>query len=155
MATSQDHSGAKIQPAFLWLFHLIAAVVLNKFLPLPLAIPILFKGLGSLILLLGAVIAFSAIGRFKFARTTLNPHAPVSNIVTGGPYRFTRNPMYLGFASVLAGFPLTLGSYWGVIVSPLFILLMNKLVIRYEEAYLEEKFAEQYTSYKSHVRRWI
>jgi len=155
MNTHQDHSGAKIQPAFLWLFHLVAAVILNKFLPLPLAFPVIFKGLGYVIILLGAVIAFSAIGRFKLAHTTLNPHAPVNSIVTNGPYRFTRNPMYLSFACLLIGFPLTLGSYWGLILSPLFVLLMNKLVIQYEEAYLEKKFAEQYINYRSRVRRWI
>jgi len=155
MDTHQDHSGAKIQPAFLWLFHLLAVFLLNTFLPLPLAFPALLIWPGRILVILGAALGLSALSGFWRARTTVNPHGSVSSIVTGGPYRFTRNPMYLGFASLLIGFPLTFESYWGLILSPLFILLMNSLVIRHEEAYLEKKFAEQYTSYKSRVRRWV
>ena len=155
MDTHQDHSGAKIQPAILWLFHMIAAVILSKFLPLPFAFPIILKWLGDVLVILGAGLAFSAISKFKLTHTTLNPHASVSSVVTSGPYRLTRNPMYLAFACLLIGFPLGAKSYWGLILSPLFILLMNSLVIRHEEAYLEKKFAEQYTSYKSRVRRWV
>ncbi len=89
------------------------------------------------------------------ARTTLDPHGSVSEIVTSGPYRFSRNPIYLGFVCLLIGFPFIFRTYWGLILSPLFIVLMNTLVIRHEEAYLEQKFKGVYTSYQSRVRRWL
>ena len=155
MNPHQDHSGAKIHPPILWLFHMIAVVVINTFLPLPLAFPVLLIWLGRLLVILGAALGLSALSGFWRARTTVNPRGSVSSSVMGGPYRFTRNPMYLGFVILLIGFPLLFKSYWGLILSPLFVVLMNRLVIRHEEAYLEKKFAEQYTNYKVRVRRWI
>jgi protein-S-isoprenylcysteine O-methyltransferase Ste14 len=92
---------------------------------------------------------------FRKARTTLNPHGNVSAIVDFGVYRFSRNPIYLGFALMLVGIPLNGGSLWGLVLLPIFIWSMNKLVIEKEEAYLEKKFREVYTSYKSRVRRWL
>jgi protein-S-isoprenylcysteine O-methyltransferase Ste14 len=89
------------------------------------------------------------------AQTTLDPHGSVSTIVTSGPYRFSRNPIYLGFLCLLIGFPFIFRNYWGLILSPLLIVLMNTLVIQHEEAYLEKKFGEAYTGYKSRVRRWL
>lgn len=70
-------------------------------------------------------------------------------------YRFTRNPIYLGMAFMLIGFPLAFGNVWGIPLVAAFIPLMNNLVIRHEEAYLEKKFGEAYTGYKSRVRRWL
>jgi protein-S-isoprenylcysteine O-methyltransferase Ste14 len=92
---------------------------------------------------------------FRKARTTLDPYGRVSAIVTSGIYRFTRNPIYLGFLLMLIGLPLNSGSYWGVVLVPVFLLSMNSLVIEKEEAYLEKKFKDVYSSYKSRVRRWL
>jgi protein-S-isoprenylcysteine O-methyltransferase Ste14 len=55
----------------------------------------------------------------------------------------------------LIGLPQALGNYWGVVLSPLLMLLLFRLVIKHEEAYLEKKFKDVYTSYKSRVRRWL
>ena len=89
------------------------------------------------------------------AHTTLDPHGSVSEIVTGGVFGISRNPIYLGFVCLLIGFPFIFGIYWGLILSPLFIILMNTLVIQHEEAYLEKKFGDGYARYKSRVRRWL
>jgi protein-S-isoprenylcysteine O-methyltransferase Ste14 len=61
----------------------------------------------------------------------------------------------LGFVCTLIGIPLALGTYWGAVLSPVLIPLMNNLVIGHEEAYLEKKFGSVYTNYKSRVRRWV
>lgn len=104
---------------------------------------------------IGLLIGFSGFFEFRRANTTLNPHGSVTQIVTSGIYRFTRNPMYLGFLLMVIGFPLAFVSFWGVILAPFFVLTMNQLVIEKEEAYLEKKFGEPYTSFKSRVRRWL
>ena len=78
-----------------------------------------------------------------------------SQIVTTGIYGFTRNPIYLGFLLIVIGLPLNSGLIWGLLLAPLYILGMNRLVIEHEEAYLEKKFGEPYTSYRSRVRRWL
>lgn len=115
----------------------------------------MIEWLGYGIVLVGLGFAFSAMNRFRKAHTTLDPHGSVSTIVTDGPYHFSRNPIYIGLLCTLIGLPLVMGTYWGAVLSPVFILAMNQLVIKYEEAYLEEKFGDVYTSYKSHVRRWL
>jgi protein-S-isoprenylcysteine O-methyltransferase Ste14 len=92
---------------------------------------------------------------FRKARTTLDPHGSVKALVRGGVYRFTRNPIYLGFLFMVIGFPLAYGSLWGLVVSPIFMVTLSRLVIEKEEAYLEKKFKGEYTDYSSKVRRWL
>ena len=148
-----DHADVKIHPPILLIIHLFAAYLLNRLFPF--AFPNILVWVGYLLVAVGLGVAFSAVTQFIRARTTLDPHGSVSEIVTDGVYRFSRNPIYLGFLCLLVGFPFIFRSFWGLILSPLFILLMNALVIQHEEAYLEEKFGEAYTSYKSRVRRWL
>jgi protein-S-isoprenylcysteine O-methyltransferase Ste14 len=150
-----DHAAVKIHPPVLLTLHILAAYMLNKFLPLSFAFPNVLKWIGYVLVIIGLGLAFNAVGRFMRARTTVDPHGSVSSIVTSGPYRFTRNPIYLGFVCFLIGFLFMFKSYWGLILSPVFIVLMNTLVIQHEEAYLEKKFGDTYTSYKSGVRRWL
>ena len=152
---NKDHAAVKIHPPVLLLIHIFAAYLFNKFLPLTFALPKVFEWVGYGLVVIGLGLPLSAASRFMQARTTLDPHGSVSTIVSDGIYRFTRNPIYLGFVCMLIGFPLIFRMYWGLILSPIFILLMNLLVIQHEEAYLEKKFGEQYTSYKSRVRRWL
>jgi len=151
----KDHAAVKIHPPVLLLIHMLGVYLLNRFLPLPFTFPNILKCAGYALVFLGIGLAFSAASRFMQAHTTLDPHGSVSTIVTNGIYHFTRNPIYLGFVCMLIGFPFIFESYWGLIMSPVFILLMNLLVIQHEEAYLEKKFGETYTSYKSRVRRWL
>ena len=133
----------------------LAAFFLNKLFPLSFAFPQAVVWLGYALVLIGLGLTISAASGFMRARTTLDPHGSVSNIVTSGPYRFSRNPIYLGFVFLLIGFPFIFRTYWGLILSPLLMVLMNWLVIRHEEAYLEKKFGEAYAGYKSRVRRWL
>ena len=155
MSERNDHADVKIHPPILLLIHLLAAFLLNWLLPLPFAISKVVIWLGYILVLVGLGFAFNAFNRFRQANTTLDPHGSVSAVVISGPYSFTRNPIYLGFTCFLIGFLFIFKSYWGLILSPIFILLMNVLVIQHEEAYLEKKFGETYTSYKSRVRRWL
>lgn len=155
MRSHKDHADVKIHPPVLLLIHIIGVYLLNRFLPLPFAFPKFLVWVGYALVLIGFGLAFSAAIRFMQARTTLDPHGSVSAIVTDGIYRFTRNPIYLGFVGMLIGFPFIFRTYWGLILSPIFIVLMNILVIQHEEAYLEKKFGEPYTSFKSRVRRWL
>jgi protein-S-isoprenylcysteine O-methyltransferase Ste14 len=79
----------------------------------------------------------------------------VAHLVTSGIYRFTRNPIYLGFLLVVIGISLDSGSYWGILLAPVLVILFNRFVIQPEEEYLASKFGDQFTSYKARVRRWL
>ena len=155
MVETQDHAQVKIAPPILTLIHVLAAMLLQWLLPFPSHIQAALRWLGLLLVLAGLWLAFAAVRRFMAAHTTLDPHHPVSALVTQGPYRLSRNPIYLGFLLTVAGLPLVLGTYWGIALALIFPLLMNQLVIRHEEAYLSRRFPDEYTSYRSQVRRWI
>jgi protein-S-isoprenylcysteine O-methyltransferase Ste14 len=153
MTEHKDHADVKIHPPVLLLLHLAAVMLLAKIFRLPQDfIP---TWVGYPVVLFGFGLAFSAMMQFGRAKTTVDPHGSVSAIVVNGPYRFSRNPIYVGLVCFLIGMPLVLGTLWGLVLSPLFIVLMNSLVIQHEEAYLEKKFGDDYTSFKSRVRRWL
>jgi protein-S-isoprenylcysteine O-methyltransferase Ste14 len=152
---SADHAAVRIHPPILLLVHLLVAFLLNRFVPLPIPVPGVLVGIGYALVLTGIGLAASAASQFMQAQTTLDPHGSVSHLVTQGPYRFSRNPIYLGFICLLIGFLFIFKSYWGMILSPVLMLSLNQWVIRFEERYLEAKFGDRYTSYKDRVRRWL
>ena len=82
------------------------------------------------------------------------PSKPSTALITGGIYRWIRNPMYLGLSLMLLGVGVALGSLWFFVALPIAIFAVTKLAIEPEERYLEEKFGTAYLEYKSRVRRW-
>ncbi len=155
MSEHKDHASVKIHPPVLLVIHIGVAWLLGRFIALPIAVSPLFKNIGLGMAGIGFLLGLSALFVFMKARTTVNPHGSVKTIVSSGIYRFTRNPIYLGMVFMLIGFPLAFGNVWGIPLALAFIPLMNRLVIEHEEAYLEKKFGEAYTGYKSRVRRWL
>ena len=104
---------------------------------------------------LGFAISLTGILTFQLAGTTMFPFDPASRLVRHGPYRFTRNPMYLGATITYLGFALVLNTAWPVILLPIVIWAMVRYVIRHEEAYLERTFGAEYAEYRTRVRRWL
>lgn len=107
--------------------------------------------------LAGGAVAAAGAGTFKRARTTINPHRPekASALVTGGIYRVTRNPMYLGLTLVLAGIAVWLW-WWPAILGPVaFMAYITRWQIRPEERALRARFGEEYEGYRRRVRRWL
>jgi protein-S-isoprenylcysteine O-methyltransferase Ste14 len=144
-----------VHPPVVALIYIVVAIVFGRLVPLPLQVPALVQNIGLGLTFIGFLCGMGAFLEIRKARTTLDPHGSAKALVTSGIFHFTRNPIYLGFLLMVIGFPLNFGFYWGIIVAPLFVATMNLLVINKEEAYLEKKFKEQYTSYRSRVRRWI
>lgn len=105
----------------------------------------------------GIAIALFGVLEFRKARTTVNPTNPdgTSSIVASGIYRWSRNPMYVGFLLVLLGWGVYLANLAALVLLPVFVLYMNRFQIRPEERALEYKFGEAYTQYKQGVRRWL
>lgn len=157
MAKEQDRPGTNrnIHPPVVALLFIVIGYVLGRFIPLPLTAPIFVRNMGLFLTFLGFLLGIAAFLEFRKARTTLDPHGSSTQVVNSGIYRFTRNPIYLGFLLMVIGLPLNSGSYWGIVLALFYVLAMNRLVIEREESYLEKKFKDQYTSYKSRVRRWL
>ena len=111
----------------------------------------------GLLALAGVVTSGWGIATFRRARTTVNPHKPAkaTSLVTSGPYRLTRNPMYLGLLLVLAAWTVFLAS-WPAILGPIaFVLYMNRFQIAPEERALQGLFGDEYLAYRARVRRWL
>jgi len=96
-----------------------------------------------------------AVGLFHRAGTTPNPMRPTTALVFRGPYRFTRNPMYLGLALLQVGLALVTNALWPLLTLAPVVVAVRRLVIDREERYLEAKFGEEYRAYKARVRRWL
>ena len=111
--------------------------------------------LGWVLIGLAAVFIFWAAGLFGKAGTTVKPYHRSKALVTTGPYRFTRNPMYLGMIGVLTGISITFGTLSPFLVIPPFAFLIQEKFIKMEEEMLEEAFGEEYRAFRKRVRRWI
>jgi protein-S-isoprenylcysteine O-methyltransferase Ste14 len=155
MREHKDHADVKIHPPVLVLIFIAIAYVARWAIPSPWVVPSGLRLVGFGMVMVGFLLGVAALLAFRKARTTAHPHGKTSVVVTDGVYRLTRNPIYLGFLLMLIGFPLNSGNIWGIILAPVFVMAMNSLVIEREEAYLEKKFREAYTGYKSRVRRWV
>lgn len=110
---------------------------------------------GWLIALAGFLFSFSGIATFGSAGTTMFPFDPASRLVETGPYRFTRNPMYVGNIVTYVGIALAMNVVWPLILLPLVIVNLYYFVIREEEKYLSERFGDAYVQYCRRVRRWV
>jgi protein-S-isoprenylcysteine O-methyltransferase Ste14 len=110
---------------------------------------------GGVVLVAGMALLVVAGGLFKQADTNLIPFREVRALVTGGVYRFTRNPMYLGMALVLLGCAVTVGAATALAVPPVFMVIIQYRYILPEEAMLRELFPEEFPAYCRRVRRWL
>lgn len=144
-----------VHPPIVALLFIVIAYVLGRFVALPFIPSMIWRSFGLLLTFIGFLLGIGALIEFRRARTSLDPHGSTKQVVTAGIYRFTRNPIYLGFLLMVIGLPLNSGLIWGIVLAPLYIIAMTRLVIEHEEAYLEKKFKDQYTGYKSRVRRWL
>ena len=99
----------------------------------------------------------SAVLAFRRAGTTINPHHPhqARVLLTGGIFRFSRNPVYLGFLMLLIGWALFLANWSALVLCVLFVFYINRFQIVPEERALKKRFGETYLAYQARVRRWL
>ena len=130
-------------------------IVLHLAVPLVRCVPTPWNTIGAVPLLGGIVMAAIAKGLFTRHQTAIHPFAEPSALVVEGPFRYTRNPMYLGLILALIGVALLFGTLtpWLVIVP--FGLILDRVFVRHEQRTLQECFGDEYLAYKQKVRRWI
>jgi protein-S-isoprenylcysteine O-methyltransferase Ste14 len=145
MADGQDY----------FLFLLVLLVLLHFLFPAPafLLPPVTYSGF--LLIGSGFVLVFRSRSVLLGNSTTLQPSEEPTTLVTSGPFRISRNPVYLGMAAILLGVAVFLGTPVAFVFPPLFVILTGFLIIPGEEQKLENIFGERYRAYKKRVRRWI
>jgi len=123
---------------------------------IPLA-PTLRQLIAAALAIVGVTFDVLGLLAFRRSRTTINPMKPskASALVTGGVYRFTRNPMYVGLAFLLTAWAVQLSMLWPFVGPALFVIYMNRFQIGPEERVMQNKFGEEYAAYASRVRRWL
>jgi len=146
---------SRLFPPAVYLVATLLGVVLQRLWPLGLVRPPVGRWIGAVLIAGWPVLAAPAIREFRRAGTTVMPTGDVSAFVTSGPFRFTRNPMYLGLALLQAGVAFVLGNAWVLIFVPFSIVVIDRFVIAGEERYLEAKYGADYAAYRTRVRRWL
>ena len=144
-----------ISPPIWLLFGLIAIFACNEYFPGPRFTSLTWQIVGGAVIVIGLVLLVTANGLFTRAGTGVIPFRNVSALVTGGIYRYTRNPMYLGMLAVLSGCAVTVGAATALLVPPLFAVIIEVRFIRPEENMLRGMFPQDYPAYCERVRRWL
>jgi len=111
--------------------------------------------LGGVLVLLGLCTVLGCARLFSLAGTTVRPFQESQSLVARGPYRFSRNPIYLAMVVALVGVALLLGSISPFAAIPVFLLVIQERFIKVEEKMLEARFGEEYLRYCGRVRRWV
>ena len=157
--TERDHPGVIAPPPVIFAGTVVLALALHWLLPKPLPAILMAEevryGVGPALAVLSVMIAMASIRRFRKAGTNVPPWQATTTIVETGPYRFSRNPMYLGLAGLYLGIGLIVGGLWFAILFVPFLIVIQLGVILREEVYLARKFGDVYLDYKSRVRRWL
>ena len=153
--THPAHPGVPVPPPLLYAAGFLAGRALDRRWPLPAPPERHARGAGAALMALGAALPASAVGLFRRRGTSVVPVRPATALVTSGPYRFTRNPMYVGFALVHAGLALRRRSTWALLMLAPVLAAVHSLVVAREERYLEATFGDEYRRYKREVRRWL
>lgn len=122
---------------------------------LPIDFGVATRPLGWALVGLGLALFVWTLWTFHRHHTTVNPYAAASALCTDGPFRYSRNPIYVGDWLILVGVCLLLHTLWPLLFAPLIWAMLRYGVIRHEEAHLEAKFGEPYRLYKARVRRWL
>lgn len=155
--TKKDHAEVRTIPPLIPLTFIVLSWLINRYiyaLPIPLSADIQMIIAYVLMPIAGVLFAFSLYFFFK-TRQNPEPHTPTNALYTGGIFKITRNPIYLGFLVAQVVVAIKLNNLYVILSLPIVFWLLNKWVIDPEEVYLEKLFGQEYLDYKNKVRRWL
>jgi protein-S-isoprenylcysteine O-methyltransferase Ste14 len=152
---STDQSGVVLPPPLIYVAFFLAGMGLQRYFPLG-GLPVKAgRVLGALFSFACLTITTWSIRRFWASGTSILPIRPTTALVIQGPYRLTRNPMYLGLLLLYLGVACWFGLLWPLFLAPALMWVMGAAVIGREERYLTRKFGDEYRRYQAQVRRWL
>lgn len=155
MPDDPDSPHVVILPPLLYLLGLVVGFILHLLAPWPIVPPPLGYVLAGTLLVAGIALGSWARLHLKRRGTPVNPRKATTALVTDGPYRYSRNPLYLRVTLLYLGVSFLVNDMWLLVVLPLVLVALRVGVIGREERYLEAKFGDEYRAYKAKVRRWL
>jgi protein-S-isoprenylcysteine O-methyltransferase Ste14 len=156
MSDTADTANVIIRPPIAWALAVLAGFALQWLMPLPFMPAAVPAGwVGGAVFVIALALAAWAIATITRAGSNVPTNMPTTTIVDTGPYRFTRNPIYLGMFLGLVGLAMAFDSLWLLVALMPFALVIRYGVVAREEAYLGRKFGHAYHRYRSRVRRWL
>lgn len=144
-----------MRPPLIYLVAIALGLLVHAMWPEPLVPDAVSVPLGATIVLIAAALLLSAMRAFRTAGTPVPGNRPTTTIVRAGPYRYSRNPIYLAFSLLQIGIGIWVNTLWLLVTLVPALALMAFVVIPREEQYLEARFPSQYLPYKATVRRWL
>ena len=153
--TDVANPGWLTRPPIVYLAALVAGGLLQLAWPLQLLPPAFSVVMGVPLVIAAIALFVSSVVKFRAAGTPVPGHQATTAIVRAGPYRFSRNPIYLAFSLLHLGIAIWVNSLWLLATLAGALLLMHYVVIPTEERYLERRFGAEYLDYKASVRRWL
>jgi protein-S-isoprenylcysteine O-methyltransferase Ste14 len=142
-------------PPLYFALAIVCMLVLHRWLPIADLIDPPWSRLGWIMVVAGVALAVWGRQRFARAGTNVVPFTPSTALVTDGPFRFTRNPMYLGMMLVLLGGFVIAGTLGSLLVVPVFVWWIRHRFVLREEEHMRAHFGADYEAYRRRVRRWI
>ncbi|MGE0183197.1 MAG: isoprenylcysteine carboxylmethyltransferase family protein [Parvularculaceae bacterium] len=153
---TEDRPAVRLHPPTTLFFALIAGYVIRLFAGGRMPIPRAFaEGLGGLMIIIGIGLILSSVRIFAEKGQALKPATPASALFLQGPYKFSRNPIYLAMMIFGAGFGIATSNVWIIVTTAIVGVIFHFFVILPEERYLARRFGADYDAYKVRVRRWI
>lgn len=150
-----DSPGVVIWPPVLYGLAFLLGLALEWIAPLGRLPHLPARLLGAVLFLAGVALARSGERAMREAGTNIHPDQPALALVTGGPFRFTRNPLYVALTLLYAGVALLVPALWPLALLVPVLAVMHWGVVQREERYLERKFGDSYRAYIARVRRWV
>jgi protein-S-isoprenylcysteine O-methyltransferase Ste14 len=154
-----DSAGVRLPPPLYYVLGLAVGFAIESWIGGPLfpraAAPAVWIVPGVGLIAAGVVLAASAIIVMKRAGSNVRPDRPATALVVAGPYRWTRNPMYVGLALVSAGVAVVANAVWPLLMVAVTLAIVRRRVIAREESYLERTFGREYRRYRDRVPRWL
>jgi protein-S-isoprenylcysteine O-methyltransferase Ste14 len=155
MASRSDNPGVWFPPPLWYALAVLVGVLLDRRWPLPIAARLLSTITGVLCLGGWMALALASLGRFRRSKTSIVPIRPAEALVLSGPYRYTRNPMYVSLALLAIACGLFLETWWPIVLVVPALAIVQQFVILPEERYLRRRFGTEYEAYTHRVRRWL
>ena len=152
---AQTPPSPRFYPPVLLLMAVVLMVALHYVLPVARWLAWPWRALGALPIAMALLVGFWGAVQFRRHDTTIIPFEQSTALIAKGPYRYSRNPLYISMTLILVGLWILLGSLSPVVVVPLFVWWISSRFIANEERHLEAQFGRTYLEYKTKVRRWL